>query len=368
MESRKLGSTGIDVSILGFGGFHLIEIPRGDASKLLNAYLDRGGSYIETAASYGDGISERKIGESVSKRRNEFTLATKTTERSREGYLREVERSLRNLKTDRLDIVFMHAVQSEEDAKSILGPGGALEGAVAAREHGKIRFIGITGHGRPDGLLYSVRAHRYDALMTGFNYFDRFNFPSIEGELLPLCRERGVGLLAMKALGDGYLHRSAERALRYALSLPVASVVAGMNSPAMLETDLAVAESFSPMSEAERERIFREAPELGDYVCRLCGRCAVGGFDPRSVFLLEGLYDRQMDSGRVDDSAHYALRERLKFWFDQRRVARAEYARLPAKVDPAGDYRALNARCPYAIDIDRKLKLAHAKLVDDGFI
>jgi aryl-alcohol dehydrogenase-like predicted oxidoreductase len=368
MEKRRLGDTGIEVSILGFGGFHLIEIPRGEASKLLNAYLDRGGSYIETAASYGDGISERKIGEALAHRRKDFTLATKTTERGRDGYLREVEKSLRNLKTDALDIVFMHAVQSVEEANRILGPGGALEGAVAAQRQGKIRFIGITAHGRPDGLLHSVRAHRFDVLMTGFNYFDRFNFPSIEGELLPLCRERGVGVLAMKALGDGYLYRSPTEALRYALSLDVVSVVAGMNSAAMLETDLAAAESFSPMSEAERERLYREAPELGDYVCRLCGRCAVEGFDPRSVFLLEGLYDRQMDSGRVEGSALYALRERLKFWFNQKDQARAEYARLPAKVDPAADYSARNALCPYGIDIDRKLKLAHAKLVDDGYI
>ncbi len=368
MERRRLGDTGMELSLLGFGGFHLIEIPRAEAAKLLNVYLDRGGNYIETAASYGDGISERKIGESVSARRNEFTLATKTTERSREGYLRDVEQSLRNLRTEALDIVFMHAVQSEEDAKAILGPGGALEGALAAQRQGKIRFIGITAHGRPDGLLHAVRAHRFDALMTGFNYFDRFNFPAIEDELLPLCRERGVGVLAMKALGDGYLHRSARTALRYALSLPVAAVVAGMNSRAMLETDLAAAESFSPMGEEERERLYREAPELGDYVCRLCGDCAAGGFDPRSVFLLEGLYDRQMDSGRVDDAAEYALRERLKHWFGQRGAAREDYARLAARVDPERDYGELNRLCPYGIDVDRKLKLAHAKLVDDGYL
>lgn len=368
MEYRKLGSTGIELSVLGFGGFHLVEIGRAEAARLLNTYLDRGGNYLETAASYGDGISERKIGEAVSHRRDDFTLATKTTERTKEGYLREVERSLKQLKTDRLDVVFMHAVQHEEDWQRIIAPGGALEGAISAREQGKIRFIGITGHGRPDALVGAVRAYRYDVLMTGFNYFDRFNFPAVEGELLPLCLETGTGVLAMKAVGDGYLYRSAPHALRYTLSLPVTSVVAGMNNAAMLESNLRIVDSFEPMTDTEREELYRTAPELGDYVCRMCDRCNVDGFDPQSVFLLEGMYDRQMDSERVTDTALYALQERLKFWFDQRSQAREEYARLALRVDPAKDYSKLNGYCPYNIDIDRKLKIAHSKLSDEGYL
>ncbi len=368
MEQRKLGNTGIELSVLGFGGFHLVEIDRAQAARLLNTYLDRGGNYIETAASYGNGISERKVGEAISHRRDDFILATKTTERTKEGYLREVELSLKQLRTDHLDVVFMHAVQHEEEWKRILEPGGALEGAIAAKEQGKLRFIGITGHGRPDALLGAVRAYRYDVLMTGFNYFDRFNFPAVEDELLPLCREKGIGVLAMKSVGDGYLYRTAERALRYTLSLPVASVVAGMNNAEMLESNLKIVHSFTPMTDAEREELYRTAPELGDYVCRLCNRCNVNGFDPQSVFLLEGMYDRQMDSERVTDTALYALQERLKFWFDQRARARAEYARLALRVDPSKDYSGLSKYCPYNIDIDRKLKIAHAKLSDEGYI
>ncbi|HUX11600.1 MAG TPA: aldo/keto reductase [Spirochaetia bacterium] len=368
MQSRKLGETGVEVSVLGFGGFHLLEIPSADASRLLGTYLDRGGSYVETAASYGNGISERKIGAAVSHRREEYTLATKTTERTKSGYLREIDRSLKNLKTDRLDIAFMHAVQNVEASEKILAPGGALEGAMEAKKAGKIRFIGITGHGQPDALIAAVRAYRYDVLMTGFNYFDRFNFPTIEGELLPLCRDRGTGVLAMKAFGDGYLYRSAAPALRYALSLPVASVVAGMNTDQMLESNLALVDSFVPMSQEELSELYRTAPELGDYVCRLCDSCNGSGFDPQSVFLLEGMFDRQMDAERVTDTALYALQERLKFWFDQRDRARTEYAALRVKVDPERDYRELNRSCPYQIDIDRKLKIAHGKLSSDGYI
>ncbi len=379
MRRRPLGKTGLELSLVGFGGFHLVETPRAEAAWLLNAYLDAGGNYIETAAQYGDGVSERKIGEAVAGRRGEFVLATKTRERTREGALRSLESSLRNLRTDHVDLLFMHEPQSVEEARRVLAPGGAVEGAEEARRAGKARFVAVSGHGRPAGLLHSARHHPYDALMTGFNYFDRFNYPQIEEELLPLCLSRGIGVLGMKALADGYLHGNPQAAIRYALSLPIACLVLGINRREYLRQDLAIAERFTPLTEAEREELYRGAPELGDYVCRQCGRCrlkggeagAAGGgegFDPAGIFLLEGLYDRQMTDYRVPAPARYALQERLKHWFAQEDWARAEYAGLPRRVDPARDYRFLNARCPYGIDVDRKLRIAHAKLSGDGYL
>jgi uncharacterized protein len=368
MQKRTLGKTGLEVSVLGFGGFHLVEITSAEAARLLGAYLDQGGNYIETAASYGDGISETKIGRGVAHRRAEYVLATKSTERTRAGFLAQLDTSLRNLKTDHVDIMFMHAVQKVAEVDAILGPGGSMEAAVEARKAGKIRFVAISGHGRPDAMLDAVRRSTFDVLMTGFNYLDRFNYPGIEGELLPLCAERGVGVIAMKAMGDGYLYRSPAVALRYTLGLPVATVVAGINSAEMLATDLDIVSRFTPMSAAEKEELYRSAPELGDYVCRLCDRCRTADFDPQKVFLLEGLFDRQMDDMRVTDAARYALRERLRHWFQQAELARAEYQALPSKVDPAKDYSALSALCPHGIDIDRKLKIAHGKLSQPRFI
>jgi predicted aldo/keto reductase-like oxidoreductase len=368
MQKRTLGRTGLEVSALGFGGFHLVEITSAEAAHLLGAYLDHGGSYIETAAGYGDGISESKIGRGVAHRRGEYVLATKTMQRTREGFVAQLDGSLRNLKTDHVDVMFMHCVQTAEEVDTILGPGGAMEGAMEARKAGKIRFIAISGHGRPDGMLQAIRRHRFDVLMTGFNFYDRFNFPSIEGELLPLCAERGVGVIAMKALGDGYLYRSPAAALRYALGLPVATVVAGINSAEMLATDLDIVSRFTPMTDAEKEELYRSAPELGDYVCRLCNKCRTADFDPQKIFLLEGLFDRQMDDMRVTDTARYALRERLKQWFAQAQVARSEYRALDPKVDPSRDYSGLSPLCPFGIDIDRKLKIAHAKLSEGKYV
>jgi len=226
----------------------------------------------------------------------------------------------------------------------------------------------VSFHGRPDAGLYALERFPFDVLMTGFNYFDRFNYPSVEGELLPACREKGVGVLAMKSMADGYLYRSPAPALRYTLSLPVTAVVAGINSRRMLETDLRLVSGFKPMTDKEKEKLFRTAPELGDYVCRLCGKCKANGFDPQTVFLLEGLYDRQMDDMRVTDTALYALRERLRTWFQQQETAREEYAILLPKVDPERNYSDLSRLCPYGIDIDRKLKIAHAKLSKERYI
>ncbi|HET6450065.1 MAG TPA: aldo/keto reductase [Spirochaetia bacterium] len=368
MEKRVLGQTGLSLSILGFGGFHLVEITSDEASRLLNAYLDAGGNYIETAAGYGDGASERKIGAAVSRRRSDYVLATKSVERTRDGFLRGLEASLRNLKTDHVDLMFMHAVQTAEEADAILAPGGALEGAERARRDGKLKFVAISGHGRPDGLLRAVKLHRFDALMTVFNYFDRFNFPAVERELVPLCQQKGTGLIAMKAFGDGYLFRSPAPSLRYTLGMPVATIVAGMNTEELLRKDLEMVSTLKPLTDAEKEELYRTAPELGDYVCRFCGKCAVDGFDPQTVFQLEAVFDRQMDSLRVGDAAQYALQERLKHWFAQKDAARREYGALAVKVDTGRDYSGLSRRCPYGIDVDRKLKIAHAKLSANGYL
>ena len=173
----------------------------------------------------------------------------------------------------------------------------------------------------------------------------------------------------MKALADGYLFRSAETAIRYTLSLPISSLVLGINSREYLKNDMEIVRRFSPLAEEERETLFRSAPELGRYVCRLCGKCKdEDGLKPWDIFLIEGLYDRQMTSDSVPDPAQYAMQERLKHWFKQAHWAREEYERLDRKVDPRKDYSSLNGLCPYGIDIDQKLKIAHSKLSDEGYI
>lgn len=361
MQRRPFGQTGEQVSILGFGGFHLIEITADDAGELMNRYLDAGGNYIETAAEYGD--SELKVGRGVGHRRDEFLLATKVLPRDRDGALAQLEDSLRRLRTDHVDVWFMHSVNDVATADQLLSPGGALEAAEQAKKDGKVRFVGISAHGQPMGLLHILPQYKFDAVMMAINYYDTFNFPDIQDQVFPMAQLQGAALIGMKALGDGYLWRSAERALRYVWSLPVSHVVAGIYNREMLEKDLAAAEAFTPMSHDEVKALYANAPEYRNYICRQCNTCrVVAGIHLRRIFELEGWYDRQMWDGIVINPEDFALRMRLKGWFGQAKLAMETYAAEAIHIDPEADYTDLNGQCAFGLDIDRKLKIAHAKL------
>ncbi len=364
MEKRAFGRTGLKTSILGFGGFHLLEIPVKEADYLLNEYLDAGGNYIETAASYGNGESERKIGQSISSRRNEYILATKTEKRTKDKCLESLDQSLENLKTDYVDLFIMHGVGTMDDLDQILAPGGALEGAEEAKKAGKIHHIGISMHGQPDVLIRALKEYPFDAVMPTINYYDHFNFPEIQNELVPLAQEKGTAIILMKPIADGLLWKSAREAFRYSFSQPVSVVVTGINNREMLESDLSYAEEFTPMSSEEIEDLYANALELGDYVCRQCGKClpCPEGVPIMDIFRLEGYYDRQMADGRISNAADYALKERLKFWFDNKDMALDLYEKLEVKADSCTKCGLCMPKCPYDIDIIQKLHMCDYKL------
>ncbi|OPX44413.1 general stress protein 69 [Ruminiclostridium hungatei] len=363
MEKRKFGRTGLETSILGFGGFHLLEIPLSEAKCLLNRYLDAGGNYIETAAGYGDGESERKIGQSVAHRRKEFVLATKTAERTKVKCLESLDRSLANLRTDYIDLFIMHAVGTMEELDTILGAEGALEGALQAKQEGKIKHIGISMHGQPHVLIRALKEYDFDAVMTTINYYDRFNFPEIEEELIPLALNKQTAIILMKPIGDGLLWKSVQPAFRYAFTQPASVIVAGINNREMLELDLEFAGKFVPMSEVEMERLYAEAPELGSYVCRQCGKCCCPeGIPLQEIFKYEGYFDRQMADGVITNAAEYSLKERLRFWFGNSKLAMDRYKALDIKADKCTKCGRCMPDCPYGIDIIRKLSIADYKL------
>ncbi len=364
MEKREFGKTGLKTSLLGFGGFHLLEIPVAEAEYLLNSYLDAGGNYIETAASYGNGESERKIGRSVANRRDEYILATKTGDRTKDKCLESLDRSLKNLCTDHVDLLIMHGVGTMKELDTILGPDGALSGALQAKQEGKVKFIGISMHGQPDVLIRALKEYPFDAVMTTINYYDHFNFPEIQEELVPLALAKESALILMKPVADGLLWRSSEQGFRYAFSQPVSIVVTGINNREMLETDLKYAEEFTPMTEEEIENLYTNAPELGDYVCRQCGKCipCPEGIPIPEVFKYEGYYDRQMGDGIVTNASDYALKERLRFWFGNKGLAMERYATLDIKADKCTECGLCTPKCPYGIDIIRKLSIADYKL------
>ena len=364
MQFRTLGRTGLQASILGIGGFHLVEISPAQAEELLHHYLDSSGNYVETAPQYGHGESERRVGTVMAKRRDECILATKNHMRGRAEAATLFAQSLRNLQTDHVDILFMHHVDTLDELDRILAPDGALRAAEEARDAGQVHFIGISCHGYPQLLIKALKAYPFDVIMTNFNYYDRFSFPATEEELLPLALEREVGIVGMKAVGDGFLWRSAEMAFRYAWSLPIHVMAAGANTMGLLESDLRWADQFTPLSDSERERLFVEAPELGTSVCRLCGDClpCPEGIDIPWVFNMEGWYDRQMWDGVVRDPGDYWLRKTLRFWFQNDERARAAYAQVDIQADACTRCGECEPRCPYNLPVVAKLEHAHYKL------
>lgn len=365
MERRLFGKTGLQTSLLGFGGFHLLEITADESKVLLNKYLDAGGNYIETAASYGDGESELKIGKAVSHRRDEFILTTKTGERTKQGCIDSLNTSLKNLNTDHVDLLIMHAVGTMEELDTILGPDGAMEGVRLLQEEGKVHYVGISMHGQPDVLIEALKRYDFDAVMSGINYYDRFNFPEIEDVLIPLARMKGIAIILMKPVADGLLYKSPEVAYKYAMSQSVSVVVTGMNTMEMLDNDIRYAEDFIEMTDIEKEKLYKNAIELGDYVCRQCGKClpCPEGIDILKIFLYEGYFDRQMRDGRMKDTADFALRDRLRFWFGNSKMAMKKYDELNIKATKCTKCGKCTPRCPYNLDIIRKLEIADYKLL-----
>jgi predicted aldo/keto reductase-like oxidoreductase len=368
MEKRLLGSTDQEVSVLGLGGFHLLEISDGDAQYIMNAYLDKGGNYIETAAQYGDGESERKVGLVMKTRRNEIFLTTKCHQRDKAGAGESIDESLRRLNTDHVDLMIFHHVQRDEELDQILDPDGAMEAFLQAKDAGKIRFVGISGHGVPDVLVRALKKYRFDAVMTGFNFFDRFNFPGVEQELLPFAKQRETGIVGMKAFADGLLWEYPEESLRYALSLPIDVIACGFNTMEMLEKDLEIVNNFQPMTDEEMEELFAKNSVLGNYVCRLCSKClpCPEGIDIPEVFKYEGWYDRQLRDRVIRSAPDFALRDRLRFWFDNREKAREAYERLDKKADACTACGECIPRCPYGLDIISKMDIVHYKLTREA--
>lgn len=365
LPRRALGDTGLQVSVLGLGGFHQVEIGQALVTRIVDRYLEAGGNYVETARSYGGGVSEIKLGRALQGRRHEVVLVSKTGQRDAEGAWRELNDTLQALGTDHLDLLLYHGISSLETLDRLAGPGGAAEALARAREEGLVRFVGASSHW-PLVLIPAIERLELDAVMYWVNYLVPCNYPEIYARVAPAARERGCGIIGMKPLGDGYLYRSVKPAFDYALAQDVDVLACGFNSLAMLEADIAAATAWERPSDEALAQILRDAPELGDYICRQCGACRLPEVDLPRAFELEGKFDQQMIDGRPTDAPDYALRQRLNNWFDNRQRAIELYKPLCPRVQALLDQEAPLPECPYGIDLPHKLRMAHAKLSGSG--
>jgi aryl-alcohol dehydrogenase-like predicted oxidoreductase len=288
MPTRNLGTTGYRVGIFSLGGQSAIERGSNEALAvpMVERALDLGVNYIDTSSIYGgpERWSERYIGQVMKRRRAEAFLASKTKERTRDGSMRMLEQSLKLLNTDHLDLWQLHDIGTPGDVSEVFARGGAMEALLEAREQKMVRFLGLTGHHRPESLMEAIRRFPFDATLIALNAADRHHH-SFMTELLPLAVEKQMGIVGMKITGRGRLlstwtppsleqqKRSWEGvviadgpgtigmrdAMFYTLSLPVSTVIIGCESVAQLEENVRLAREFTPLSEGQMAALAEKA-------------------------------------------------------------------------------------------------------------
>ena len=288
LPTRNLGKTGYRVGIFSLGGQAAVERPDNEAVAvpIIEKALDLGVNYIDTSSIYGgpQRWSERYVGQVMKKRRSEAFLASKTRERTKAGSLSMLEQSLKLLNTDHLDLWQLHDIGSNNEIEQIFAKGGAMEALLEARDHKMVRFLGITGHFRPEPLIEAIHRYPFDTILMAVNAADPHHF-SFSEQLLPLAVDKQMGIIGMKVPARGRILTSwtpppieqqkhswegmvlaptpgtldMKQAMYYSLSLPVSTIIIGCDSVAQLEQNVQLAREFTPFSEKQMAGLVQKA-------------------------------------------------------------------------------------------------------------
>ena len=288
MPTRNLGKTGFKVGIFSLGGQAALEKPNNEAIAvpIIERALDLGVNYIDTSSIYGgpDRWSEQYVGKVMAHRRSQAFLATKTKERTRDASMRMIEKSLRLLQTDHVDLWQLHDIGTIFDVSEVFAKGGAIEALVEMKEQKVVRHLGLTGHYRPDALIEGIRRYPFDTILMAMSAADPHHF-SFNEALLPLAVERQMGVIGMKIPGRGRLLSNwtpqplavqahmwegmvpaptpgtltMREAMYYTLSRPVSTVIIGCDSIAQLEENVTLAREFTPLSDPQAAAIVARA-------------------------------------------------------------------------------------------------------------
>ncbi|HEY8234113.1 MAG TPA: aldo/keto reductase [Vicinamibacteria bacterium] len=267
LPTRPLGRTGERVSILGLGGWDVGTIPDDlEAIRFVHAALDEGVTFFDNSWDYHDGRSEELMGRALAMdgRRQRVFLMTKVCDRDHDGARRQLEDSLRRLRTDHIDLWQFHEINWAEDPDWVFDQGG-IRAALEARQAGKVRFVGFTGHKHPSHhLAMLAKPFDWDACQMPINVMDA-SYRSFQKDVVPVCLAKGTAVIGMKGLG-GYGAAivkqggiPAATAYRYALSQPVATQVSGMSSLSELRENVALARTLVPMSASEQAELVARA-------------------------------------------------------------------------------------------------------------
>ena len=281
MQYRILGRTGERVSAIGLGGWHLgfKQLDEQLVTRIVRSAIDRGITFLDNSWDYNEGASEIRMGKALGDGyRKKAFLMTKIDGRSKVEAVRQLDESLRRLRTDHIDLVQHHEIIRYEDPHRIFGQDGANAALVEARQAGKIRYIGFTGHKDPRIHPHMLEVAReegftFDTVQMPLNVMDA-HYRSFERLVLPELVKQNIGVLGMKSLGNGVILMSrtvtAIECLQYALSLPTSVVITGIESMERLERAIEVARSFRPLSDAQREAL----------LAKTAGAASRGEFEP----------------------------------------------------------------------------------------
>jgi predicted aldo/keto reductase-like oxidoreductase len=256
MPTRRLGRTGAVVSIVGIGGYHMGSPSEAEGIRIVRAAVDRGVTFLDNCWDYHAGESESRMGKALKDGyRDKVFLMTKLDGRTKAAAAAQLDKSLRRLGTDRIDLVQIHEVIRESDPERCFQEGGAIEALIDARRAGKLRFIGFTGHKDPDihlSMLDLADKHgfRFDTVQMPLNVMDA-HYRSFEKKVLPRLVRDEIGVLGMKSMGAGIILESGRvtptECLHYAMNLPTSVVITGCDNMRVLEQAIAAALSFRPL-------------------------------------------------------------------------------------------------------------------------
>lgn len=268
IPTRPLGKTGERVSIVGLGGFHIGIVKERESLAIIHEAIDEGMTFFDNSWDYNDGRSEELMGKGLSTggRRDKVFLMTKVCARDYEGARQHLEDSLRRLKTDRIDLWQFHMINWDVDPDWIFDKG-ALKCALEAKKAGKIRYIGFTGHRDYNHHLKMLsKPYEWDSVQMPINVLDA-HYRSFQKQVVPECTKRKIGVIGMKALAGGVipsrLKLPAEVCRRFALSLPISTLVCGIQSRDNLRQDLALAKNFKPIIGTDLEELLAKTAEPG---------------------------------------------------------------------------------------------------------
>lgn len=332
MEYRVLGKTGLKISRMGFGGIPIQRIDAAGTKALMQRLMEAGVNYIDTARSYT--VSEEYLGEALEGVREHFVLATKSMARTKEAMAQDIETSLRNLRTDYIDLYQVHNPNMQQ-LEQVVSAGGALEALLEARAAGKIGHIGLTAH----SMEIFEKALTLDWVET---IMFPYNIVETQAEaLIHACAEKNIGFIDMKPLAGGAIENAA-LAMRFAAGNPdVTVVIPGMAEPEEIGQNLAAVLNTAPLSDSEKEELQAIRNKLGTQFCRRCNYCApcTVGIAIPTVFLMEG----------------YLLRYGLADW------AKSRYNAMEKKASDCIACGACEARCPYHLPIREMMRKAAAE-------